>query len=312
MEDLLKLRQVGTDTFVAVERPWLPPAAPSIYGGTMIAQSILAAKATVPDQDMRLASLHCTFIEGGKPQPSIYYAVERANVHTVRRVRAFQEMKCIFIAALRFEHQSQPHPGPPLLASKQMALHLAESGCIKGGGGAEDCPFICSDLNVPTQSSNSSSPDVRILQQMKTRQSMAKDDRTLHIAAVAYMSDNYFLPTVTRVHGIRWERDPESLPVTLSVRRTEDDTKKVKMMVTLDHSMYFMETHEDWRADQWLRAEMHSPWAGDGRGLVVQRIFSDHGTLTCTALQEVNYHRHKISSPRAPSVDNAVRDLTFD
>jgi acyl-coenzyme A thioesterase 1/2/4 len=288
MEDLLKLHQVGTDTFVAVEQPWLPPAAPSIYGGTMVAQCILAAGATVPDRHMRLASVHCTFIEGGKPQPSIYYTVQRANIHTVRSVRAFQEARCIFIATVRFEPGSQPCPAPAP-AAKPLAVNVTEATGIKGGGGAEDCPFICSDLENLNELSNCPPQDVRISQLMKTRQIMGTDDRSLHTAALAYMSDNYFLPTVTRVQGICWERDPESLPESLSARRGEDDTKEVKMMVSLDHSMYFAESHDDWRADQWMRAEMQSPWAGDGRGLVMQRIFSNHGTLICTAVQEVNH-----------------------
>lgn len=290
MEGLLKLRQLGTNTFTAVERPWLPPAAPSIYGGTLIAQCILAAEATVPDKHMRLASLHCTFVEGEKPQPPIYYVVQRSNALTVREVRAFQKKKCIFMALLRFEPRSQPYAAPPP-TSTQMAVGLTGATGVKGGGGAEDCPFVCSDLNTFATSSSCLPQDIKISQQVKTRQSMTTDDRSVHVAAVAYMSDNYFLPTVTRVHGLCWERDPESLPASLSVRQKSDDTRKVKMMVSLDHSMYFPETHDNWRADHWMRAEMQSPWAGDGRGLVVQRMFSENGTLICTAGQEVNHYR---------------------
>lgn len=289
MEDLLKLRQVETDTFAAIERPWLPPAAPSIYGGTLIAQCILAAEATVPDQHMRIASLHCTFVEGGKPQPPIYYVVQRSNALTVRRVRAFQEAKCIFTASLRFEPRSQPYNAPPP-STTQVSADMTEITGVKGGGGADDCPFVCSELNTSAASSSCLPQDVKISQQVKSRHGMSTDDRSVHVAAMAYMSDNYFLPTVTRVHGLCWERDPERLPASLSVRQKSDDTRKVKMMVSLDHSMYFPETHNDWRADHWMCAEMQSPWAGDGRGLVVQRMFSENGTLICTAIQEVNHH----------------------
>lgn len=34
--------------------------------------------------------------------------------------------------------------------------------------------------------------------------------------------------------------------------------------------------------------EMESPWAGDGRGVVMQKIFSRDGTLLATAIQEVS------------------------
>ena len=35
--------------------------------------------------------------------------------------------------------------------------------------------------------------------------------------------------------------------------------------------------------------EMDSPWAGDGRGVVTQRIFSKDGTLLATCFQEVSF-----------------------
>lgn len=42
------------------------------------------------------------------------------------------------------------------------------------------------------------------------------------------------------------------------------------------------------RADEWMFTEMESPWAGDGRGVVMQKIFSRDGTLLATAIQEVS------------------------
>ena len=35
--------------------------------------------------------------------------------------------------------------------------------------------------------------------------------------------------------------------------------------------------------------EMDSPWAGDGRGVVTQRIFSKDGTLLATCFQEASF-----------------------
>lgn len=37
--------------------------------------------------------------------------------------------------------------------------------------------------------------------------------------------------------------------------------------------------------------EMESLWAGDGRGVVMQKIFSKDGTLLATAIQEVSSTR---------------------
>jgi acyl-coenzyme A thioesterase 1/2/4 len=62
--------------------------------------------------------------------------------------------------------------------------------------------------------------------------------------------------------------------------------KEVGMMVSLDHSIYF---HNPWafRADEWMLTEMESPWAGEGRGLVLQKIWSKDGVLIATCAQEV-------------------------
>ena len=69
-------------------------------------------------------------------------------------------------------------------------------------------------------------------------------------------------------------------------RLPQDSSPKIGMMVSLDHSIYF---HRPlgFRADDWLLAEMDSPWVGDGRGFVTQRIFNKEGVLVATCVQEV-------------------------
>ena len=57
------------------------------------------------------------------------------------------------------------------------------------------------------------------------------------------------------------------------------------MMVSLDHTIYFHRPREV-KADDWLFAEMSSPWAGDGRGLVFQRIWNKNGVHVATCIQE--------------------------
>jgi len=59
----------------------------------------------------------------------------------------------------------------------------------------------------------------------------------------------------------------------------------IGMMVSLDHTIYFHRPRE-LKADEWLFAEMDSPWAGDGRGLVFQKIWNKEGELLATCVQE--------------------------
>ena len=61
---------------------------------------------------------------------------------------------------------------------------------------------------------------------------------------------------------------------------------EIGMMVSLDHTIYFHRPR-DFRADEWMFTEMETPWAGDGRGLVYQKIFSRDGKLIASCVQEV-------------------------
>lgn len=63
---------------------------------------------------------------------------------------------------------------------------------------------------------------------------------------------------------------------------------RLGMVVSLDHTVYFHEP-ERVRADDWMLVEMDSPWAGEGRGVVTQRMFSKDGTLLATCIQEVSF-----------------------
>ncbi|KAK7743847.1 acyl-CoA thioesterase [Cytospora paraplurivora] len=133
-----------------------------------------------------------------------------------------------------------------------------------------------------------------------------------HLNALAYASDSYFIGTVSRIHRL-WRypfpvKEFEGLPRDIQehMRRLNDfegydpageqrsfeefaefwkDRPEIGMMVSLDHSIYFHEPRRV-RADEWMLSEMESPWAGDGRGVVTQRIFAADGTLLATCFQE--------------------------
>jgi acyl-CoA thioesterase 8 len=148
-----------------------------------------------------------------------------------------------------------------------------------------------------------------------------KGSHEAHSSALAYMSDSLFIGTVARVHGLwRWSStrtdnkrstvDEEALKKLLSM----DDEKlrtipgmddnmiqrlrsgelpsrneyrpTIGMMVSLDHTIYF-HNPRDFRADEWMFTEMETPWAGDGRGLVFQKMFTRDGKLIATCVQEV-------------------------
>ena len=67
------------------------------------------------------------------------------------------------------------------------------------------------------------------------------------------------------------------------------------MMVSLDHTIYFhnppasidkSEHKQQQQQQQWMYSEMWTPWSGDGRGVVGQRIWSREGVLLASCMQE--------------------------
>ena len=136
------------------------------------------------------------------------------------------------------------------------------------------------------------------------------------------MTDSFFIGTVSRVHDIPRFSSPAELEKLLKALKnpsdlddeditkalkelkeeeaaelqrqlegaltnaTQKDHKEVGMMVSLDHSIYFHNPRA-FRADEWMLNEMESPWAGEGRGLAIQKIWSQDGVLIATCTQEV-------------------------
>lgn len=166
---------------------------------------------------------------------------------------------------------------------------------IRARGRISDCP-----------------PNVREIEILRgQRLNQPGDNHQAHLSALAYMSDSYFIGTVARVHNLMRFANRRSIERTLKgFQGTEEerramreyleriareeaeenegvkaDDRRIGMMVSLDHSIFFHNPRA-FRADEWMLTEMDSPWAGDGRGLVMQRIWSKDGILIATCTQE--------------------------
>ena len=128
------------------------------------------------------------------------------------------------------------------------------------------------------------------------------------------MSDSYFIGTVSRVHhlerfGFQVDSSNEYLRQLALEEINEQDLLKAEnerrglaklsspntldkqpkgrigMLVSLDHVIYFHHPKES-KADEWVFTEMESPWSGEGRGTVAQKIWNEEGKLLATCVQE--------------------------
>lgn len=288
----------------------------------MIAQCLAAAQKTVP-VNFTIHSMHCYFVLAGDATIPVLYHVEdvrSGRSFATRTVQARQRGKCIFTTTMSFVRENSG------------GAKLVQHATPLGSGVSVDAP-------PPDDRSGSDDHDSKLQwgspfeskrcgilnkhgdpYQKRTRQWIRargqiseQGGHQAHLSALAYMSDSYFIGTVSRVHNI-WRfanatRSSSSASATEKIKEAADeemmrklreeegfdgDLKKlanqpeIGMMVSLDHSIYFHEPRS-FRADEWMFTEMETPWAGDGRGLVQQKMWSKDGTLVATCVQEVSF-----------------------
>ena len=109
---------------------------PRVFGGQVLSQAILAARATV--EERLIHSLHAYFLRAGDPDAPIVYDVDRSRdgrSFTSRRVVAIQHGRPIFTLAASFqleqeglEHQfALPADEPSISAAVRMCRALTNS-----------------------------------------------------------------------------------------------------------------------------------------------------------------------------------------
>ncbi|KAL3426537.1 Acyl-coenzyme A thioesterase 8 [Phlyctema vagabunda] len=305
--ELTELAVIGPDIFTNTRPLWHPPGARGIYGGAVIAQCLSAAQRTVP-QNFTVHSMHCYFVLAGDAEIPILYHVEHVREgksFATRTVQARQKGKCIFTTTMSFVREKSGGaetvnhavtiPKDIILPSEDVSALMDR---MDGGS-----PFT--SQQTPILNHDSAHPhEKRTRQWIKARGRISPEGgHQAHLSALAYMSDSYFIGTVSRIHNL-W-RFPKTSKIKDGVPderhefvkklkemegfaddlENEKGRPEVGMMVSLDHTIYFHEPRS-FRADEWMFSEMQSPWAGDGRGVVQQHMFTADGTLVATCIQE--------------------------
>ncbi|MFD8767946.1 acyl-CoA thioesterase [Microbacterium oxydans] len=244
-----------------------------IYGGQVLAQALLAAERTLPE-DRAAHSMHGYFLRPGDASQGITISVDRIHdgrSFSTRRAQAYQNGVPIFSMIASFqdadpgvEHAASMPEGIP--APEDLAPDEARVQGLPGGTArmlserAADIRHVDSPLYLP-------SDDERIPQQavwMRLRAPLPDDPR-LHRAALAYLSDMTIQESILRAHGVYW-----ALPGL--------------KVASLDHAMWW---HRPARVDEWLLYVQESPNARGGRGLATGRIFTRGGEFAASVAQEI-------------------------
>lgn len=244
-----------------------------IYGGQVLAQSLLAAERTLPE-DRAVHSMHGYFLRPGDASQGITIAVDRIHdgrSFSTRRSQAYQNGVPIFSMIASFqdhgpgvEHAAAMPDGVPspesLLPDEERVEGLPRGVARMLSDRAADVRHVESPLFLP-------SDDAQVPQQgvwMRLRAPLP-DDQRVHRAALAYLSDMTIQESILRAHGLHWSL--AGLKV-----------------ASLDHAMWW---HRPARVDEWLLYMQESPNARGGRGLAQGRIFTRDGELVASVAQEI-------------------------
>lgn len=250
---------------------WMPLG--RVFGGQVLAQSIVAASRTVPD-GRAIHSMHGYFLRPGDVNLPITFSVDRIHdgrSFSTRRTQAYQSGQPILsmIASFQDEDEGLSHqvemptdiPDPETLPNSADSLENVEHPVAQYW--ASERPFDIRHITSPIYLTVDGE---HVAHQAVWFRSIGAlpDDPDLHRAALAYASDYTIMESVMRRHGVAW--------ATPGLRAA-----------SLDHAMWW---HRPARVDEWLLYVQESPSASGGRGLALGRIFSRDGRLVASVAQE--------------------------
>lgn len=233
-----------------------------LYGGQIMAQAMMAALRTVPE-DRLPHSLHGYFLRPGDPRVPALIDVERirdGRSFTTRRIVVIQNGQAIFNMDASFQlpepglvHQNEmPALVPPAL--ERVPRELKQDAFLAW---RHEHKILKEDLpHAPRQHvwfrTNGAVPD----------------DPALHVCLLVYESDNALLSTGRLPH------------------RGSFDRARLQM-ASLDHAMWFHQPAvAAWRADQWLLYALDSPSSSSARCYNRGQIFTENGLLVASTMQE--------------------------
>lgn len=247
-----------------------------IFGGQVLAQSLVAARRTIDEEDRTVHSMHGYFILAGDLDIPVVYFVDRlrdGRSFTTRRVTAIQHGNAIFTMSASFHrheeglfHQTKMPDVPPpeelrpeIDMIREHADRIPEElrAVLTQDRPLDSRPVDPGDLFDPRPSGPFQARWVRTVGDLD-------DDPLHHQAVLAYASDYGLLGAALRPHA-RTFRDPDL------------------MAASLDHAIWF---HRPFRADEWLLYAVDSPVTSGARGFARGTFFTRDGQLVASVAQE--------------------------
>ena len=269
---LLDLEQIEEDIFRGVSRDL---GTGRIFGGQVLAQSLVAASRTVPP-DRPMHSLHGYFMLAGDLEIPVLYLVDRirdGKSFTTRRVTAVQHGQAIFSMAASFHHPEDgphhqtemPRVPPPEDLRPELDILREHAGDLPERLRA----VLIQDRPIDFRPVDGHHPfEVRTREPRRCVWLRAvgpmSGDPVHHQAVLAYASDYGLLGAALQPHGLVF-RDPGV------------------MLASLDHAIWL---HQPVRVDEWLLHVIDSPASGGARAFSRGSFYTRDGRLIASTAQE--------------------------
>jgi acyl-CoA thioesterase II len=243
-----------------------------VFGGQVLAQSIVAAARTLP-AGRAAHSMHGYFLRPGDATAGITFSVDRIHdgrSFSTRRTQAYQGGVPIFSMIASFQdddpglEHAEPMPSGIPAPEDVAPLDLDDARHPLSRRLLGDRPVELRHVPGPMYFAVDGERVPRQAVWIRTRGALP-DDSAVHRAALAYLSDVTIQEPVLRAHGVAWAHP--GLKV-----------------ASLDHAMWW---HRDARADQWMLYVQESPSARGGRGLSTGRLYTREGALVASVAQEI-------------------------
>ena len=247
-----------------------------LFGGLVMGQATWAAAREATGRAVR--SSRTTFLEGGDLQLAIDYDV-RPLGDDLHLVVATQEGRRIL------EHAVRTGPPPPMPAPSMDAAELPDPPEPGSWDLDSEAWFATLQAAVPVDMRfpelpvrvrvlRGERPPARQLVYLRVRDALPEDHQ-LHAAALTFLSDVFLLATALPPHGLVLGGSQSAIAS------------------SLNHGVVL---HAPVRADDWLRYEMSSSWAGGGRVLCHGALIDAAGVHVASTFQEGVVRRSRVAS----------------
>jgi acyl-CoA thioesterase len=250
----LALEPVGAGTYRA---PNVPAAHGVVFGGQLLAQSIMAALTDLDDDGKRVKTLHTVFARSASPDAGIDITVDpmqagRTFASSTVTIHQGDRLCARSLVLLSAEEPDFVHHADPAPPNTPPADTPGDDWQVQIVDGVDvDDP----DLVGP--------PELDVW----TRFPGAPQTRGLDEALLAFATDGFLIGTAMRPHAGVGQSQAH---VTISTG-------------VITHTLTF---HEPFRASEWLLLSHRSPHAGHGRCYGRADVFDTRGALVASFVQD--------------------------